>query len=131
MSYRRGLASTLSSMALPYGYTVTVWFSGELVRHEHPKPTVADIVLFVAGVVFAYGALRLSAGETDAASSGVGRHHVLRAGVVQLTGIAAAVSAAYGLGQLPALWAWPLAALGGTATYLGIVAVERSLEVSG
>lgn len=129
MSYRRGLASTLSSMALPYGYTVTVWFSGELVRHEHPKPTVADIVLFVAGIVFAYGALRLAAGEAEDASSGAGRHRVLRAGVVHLTAIAAAVSAAYGLGHLPELWAWPLAALGGTATYLVIVAVELAFDV--
>jgi hypothetical protein len=115
-------------MALPYGYTLTVWCSGELVRHEHPQPTVADIVLFVAGAVFAYGALRLSAGETDAASSGAGRHHLLRAGVVHLSAIAAAVSAAYGLGHLPALWAWPLTALGGTTAYLVIVAVELAFE---
>jgi hypothetical protein len=57
-SYVHGLRSVLQGVALPYGYTVTVWSSGQELIHVRGVPPVWEVFLFAAGAVSAYATLR-------------------------------------------------------------------------
>jgi hypothetical protein len=127
--YRNGLAATLTAVALPYGYTLTVWSAGELLRRAHPPPGVAEIILFVAGAACSYGALRFAVGNAEEPLSGIGRYRVARAGTVHLAAITAAVGVAAALATVPGFAAWPLVPFCSTASYLAIVALEQAFEV--
>jgi hypothetical protein len=127
--YRNGLAATLSSLALPYGYALTVWSSGELVRRASPPPTVADVFLFLLGAVAAYAALRLTIGDIEISSSGMGKDHVVRAGAIHLTALFGAAGIAFVLAKLPPPSAWALTPLCSTGAYLLVVALEQAFEV--
>jgi hypothetical protein len=127
--YRDGLAATLSSLALPYGYAITVWSSGAFVQRASPPPTAADIFLFILGAVAAYAALRVVIGEIEVSSSGMGRNHMLRAGVIHMTGLFGAAAVAYLVARLAPPAVWALTPLCSTLTYLMIVACEQAFEV--
>lgn len=127
--YRQGLAAALTATALPYGYTLTVWSSGEFLRQAQRAPSLADIFLFVVGAAASYGALRLAVGDTGEQRSGIGRHRILRAGTVHVVAITGAAGVAAGLATVPAPAAWPLTSFGSTLSYLAIVALEQAFEV--
>jgi hypothetical protein len=132
-SYRAGLRSAVQGAALPYGYTVTMWSSGQVLIHFHGVPSLALVALFAAGALAGYGVLQAVAGGRDAAP-GVGLGggpSWIRGGGIQLgaVGLTLAAVAAAGALLTPAL-SW---ALGGMATvvgYLGIVALECALQAA-
>ncbi len=127
--YRRGLAATAAQVALPYGYTLSIWSSGELVRHYHSPPSVAEIFLFIFGAAAAYAVLRFAGGEIERDTSGVGKGHILRAGGIHVIAIFGGAGVGAALAHVSTPAAWPLASLGATATYLSVVAVEQAFEV--
>jgi len=129
VDYRQGLAAALTETALPYGYTLTVWSSGELLRRAHPPPGLTAIFLFILGAAAGYGALRVAVGDAAEHRGGMGRHRIIRAGAVHLAAIAGAAGVAAALAAVPGLLVWPLAPLGSTVTYLGTVALEQAIEV--
>jgi hypothetical protein len=128
-AYRRGVAAVLAATALPYGYTLTVWSSGELLRAAHGVAGPGDIVLFVVGAAAGYAILRLAVGNVAPPGGGVDRRRAVGTGAVQVAAIAAALALAAAVATAPAAVAWPLAPLVSTSVYLGVVAVERSREL--
>ncbi len=127
--YRRGLAATAAQVALPYGYTLSIWSSGELVRRYHSPPSTAEIFLFILGAAAAYAVLRIAGGEIERDTSGTGKGHILRAGVIHVVAIFGGAGVGAALAHVSAPAAWPLTACGATAAYLSVVAIEQAFEV--
>lgn len=125
-AYFRALQTALHGAGLPYGYAVTVWATGSALAGEHGVPTKAEIFLFAAGATMAYGGLKLLTRETGGeAKKPLSRSpHLVRAGVVHLAAIGAAITAALLIAQIPSSAAWLLAALAATVLYLGVSSVE-------
>ena len=48
---RQALARVTSILAIPYGYTVTLWCAGALIVADHGFPTRMNVLLFAAGAV--------------------------------------------------------------------------------
>lgn len=129
--YVRALSAALDTAALPYGYTLTVWASGQATIHHRGAPNVGQIALFVAGAAVAYGALRMVAREREREVSGqIGSPHVLRAGAVHVVAIAAAIGLAALLARIGSGAAWPLASFAATLAYILVSTVELLLEAS-
>jgi hypothetical protein len=130
LPYLDGLATTLSSAAVPYGYAVAIWSSGALLVNRHSTPHVVDVILFAAGTVAGYAILRLASRNGEPRRpEGIGRHSVLRGGAVHLASISAGIAAAGLLARLPAPGAWVAAPLAATVLYLGGTAISEAREI--
>ena len=131
LPYVDGLASTLASAAVPYGYAVAIWSSGALLMNRHSTPHVVDVVLFAAGAAAAYGVLRLGSRNGEVREpQGIGQHNVLRGGAVHLVAISAAIAVAGLLARLPSPAAWVAAPIAATALYLGGTALSEAREIA-
>jgi hypothetical protein len=130
--YRTGLRAAANGAALPYGYTVTMWSSGQVLIHYHGVPSLGLVWLFAAGALAAFGLVQLAS-----RSAGAGADLTLaggpswpRAGTIQALGVATSLGIVTAAGSLlPAGLSW---AAGGMATvlgYLGVVGVEHALQV--
>ena len=128
-AYLRAVQTVLYGAGLPYGYAITVWSAGSALVGEHGMPTSAEIFLFAAGATSAYGALTLlterTGGEADTPLSR--SPHPLRAGLIHLTAIGAAITAAMLVAQIHGSAAWLLATLAATLLYLCVSSVESTL----
>ena len=130
MRYVDGLATTLTSAAVPYGYTLVVWSTGSVVSARHRHPDVVDVALFAAGAAAAYGALRLVGRHgTASGPAGIGRYRIVRAGLVHVTAIALAMTAAALLSRVGGPAAWSAAPFASTFVYLGGTAVDEALKL--
>lgn len=132
--YRAGLRSAVQTAALPYGYTVTMWSSGQVLIHFHGMPTLAMIALFAAGALGGYAVLQavaLGSDPPDDVALGSSGGWIL-GGALQLAAVAVTLLAVAAVGALfPAAVSW---ALGGMATvlgYLGVVGLELARQVHG
>ena len=116
----RGIQTALFNMALPYGFSVTVWGAGTILTRSRGTPHVGDVMLGAAGVVLAYGALQLLGRRADAAADeqlgSAGRP--LLGGALHVLAIAGALGAAALLAEISSWLAWPLAFFAATAVYL-------------
>ncbi|MFP5363869.1 MAG: hypothetical protein ACLGI5_14185 [Thermoleophilia bacterium] len=125
-SYRAGLDVALHGTGLPYGYTVTIWGTGQLLIDGHGTPSVGLIVLFAAGAAAAYGVLRLAAHDVSASPQRQlsDSPHLLRAGAFHLAAIGGALGIATLVGELSSAIVWPLGGFAATVVYLGVAALE-------
>ena len=125
-AYFKALQTALHGAGVPYGYAVTVWATGSALAGEHGSPTTAEIFLFAVGATSAYGGLMLLTGETGGeAEKPLSRSpHLVRAGLVHLTSIGAAITGALLVAQIPSSAAWFLATLVATLLYLSVSSVE-------
>ncbi len=131
LPYVDGLATTLSSAAVPYGYAVAIWSSGALLMNRHSTPHVVDVILFAAGTAAGYTVLRIGSRNGEPRRpEGLGRHSMLRGGAVHLTSISAGIAAAGLLARLPAAAAWAVAPLAATVLYLGGTAISEAREIA-
>ncbi|MDQ3647565.1 MAG: hypothetical protein M3433_03080 [Actinomycetota bacterium] len=132
-AYFRALQTALYGAGLPYGYAVTVWATGSALAGEHGVPTEVEIFLFAMGATSAYGGLRLLTGEAGGeAEKPLSRSpHLVRAGLVHIAAIGAAITAALLIAQIPGSAAWLLATLAATLLYLGVSSVEVATVESG
>lgn len=129
LRYRAGLDTALHGAGLPYGYTVTIWGSGQLLIHAHGTPGVGLILLFVTGAAAAYGLMKVA---SDGASAEPqlqlsGSAHLLRAGAIHLAAIGSALGAAALVAVISSEVAWALGGFAATAVYLGVSAVEMAI----
>ncbi len=128
--YLIGLGSALHGAGLPYGFTISIFASGQALVHFHGPPRPASLFLFAAGAATAYGVLKLVSrhalvplGHQLGASP-----HPVRAGVIHVAAINVAIASAMVAGRLlPAAAAWPSAGLLATLIYLSVVGVEMTL----
>jgi len=125
-AYFRALQTALYGAGLPYGYAITVWATGSALAGEHGPPTSAEIFLFAVGATTAYGGLMLLTGESGGeAKKPLSRSpHLVRAGVVHLVAIGAAITAALLVAQIQSSGAWFLATLVATLLYLALSSME-------
>ncbi len=129
-SYLLGLGSVLHGAGLPYGFTITVFASGQGLVHFHGSPTVAFLFLFAAGGAAAYGLLKLLSRQAVAplARQLGASPHPVRAGVIHVAAMNLAIGSSMITARLlPATAAWPLGALFATFLYLSVVGVEMAL----
>ena len=126
---RRGVRSAVVGSALPYGYTVTTFATGQSVVHAHGSPSAGLLLLFALGAGGAYGLLRgLSRGVGATGHVQLGEStRLIRSGAIQGAAVAVAILAATAAARLPELEAWPAASFAATLLYLGVLAVELSL----
>ena len=132
-AYLVGIRSALHGAGLPYGFTITVFCSGQGLVHFHGRPGVGLLLLFAAGSASGYGLLKLLSrraavplGRQLGASS-----HTLRAGFVHIAAIGLAIGSAMVAGAaLPPIAAWPMGGCLATFIYLSSVAVEMALMES-
>ncbi len=123
--YFRALQTALHGAGVPYGYTLSVWSTGSALVGEHGPPEQLEIFLFALGATSAYGGLRLLTWETGGEADDLTRSpNLLRAGVVHLAAIAAAIAAALLMARIESTAAWFLAALVATLLYLAVSSVE-------
>ena len=94
-----GLDAALHGAGLPYGYTVTVWSSGQLL--------IAD---------------------TGRRGGGLSDSHVVRTGAMHVTSMAAAIGAVAFLALIPAGIAWLLGGFAATVLYLGGTGIVLGLR---
>lgn len=130
-AYARAIEATLHGAALPYGYTLTFWGSGEALAQLRGKPSLWDIGLFVAGAALAYALLRWSTrgAQPRLTASALGADpHLLRAGALHAGAIALAIASAAVLARIPAGVAWPAGSFAATALYLLGTAVDLGLR---
>jgi hypothetical protein len=129
--YVAGLDAALHGAGLPYGYTVTVWASGQMLIVHHGTPGTAAVFAYAGGAALAYGLLRLS---TNGASSEIDAselaadEHLVRNGAIHIASIAAAIGAVTLLALVPTAVVWPLGGLCATVVYLGGTAVVMALR---
>ena len=124
--YFRALQTALHGVGVPYGYAVSVWATGSALLGEHGPPSTPEIFLFAVGATTAYGGLRLLTWETgkEADRPITKSPNLLRAGIVHLAAIAAAIAGALLIAKVDGTAAWFLATLVSTLLYLGIMSVE-------
>lgn len=54
MGFLRMLSRTVTSLDLPFGYTLTVWSSGAIALEHFGVPSLLDALLFLLGAIGAY-----------------------------------------------------------------------------
>jgi hypothetical protein len=130
-AYRAGLRSAVQTAGLPYGYTVTMWSSGQVLIHFHGIPSLGLVALFAGGALLGFAVLRIATAERDAAAAGnlaAGPSWVRGGGIQAVAvGVTLAMVAAFGSLLAPA----PSWAAGGMATvvgYLGVTGLEYALQ---
>jgi hypothetical protein len=128
--YRAGVDTALHGSGLPYGFTLTIWGSGQVLIHHHGPPGIGLVFLFALGAVASWGGLRvLSQGASNATGLQLeASPHLVRAGVLHVTAIGAAIGAAALVGNIDSDVAWPLGAFAAVTVYLCVSAVELTLR---
>ena len=121
----------MGSAGLPYGYTVTMWSSGQVLIHFHGTPSLGLVALFAAGALLGYGLLQLATGPPDAASDlqlGASPNW-LRGGAIQALAVAATlVTVAMAGWLLPPALSWISGGMATVLGYLGVTGVEYALQ---
>ena len=132
-SYVHGLRSVLQGVALPYGYTVTVWSSGQELIHVRGVPPVWEVFLFATGAVSAYAVLRgvTPAPAGEAAPQIGSTPSGGRALAIQIVAIGSAIGAVTLLALMDSWITWPLGGFAATALYLAVASIEPALRAAG
>jgi hypothetical protein len=129
--YLDGLATTLASAVVPYGYTLVVWTSGAFAQFHHGTPHPKDAIAFAVGAAATYGVLRVLArnGETGP-PRGLAREGLLQAGALHVASIAAGIAVAWALARVGGAWGWFLPVLGGSGVYFAGTGLDEALKPS-
>lgn len=128
--YAGALDAAVKGAALPYGYTVTIWSSGQVLIDRGGKPGVGSVFGVLLGAVAAFGVLRLSTLGADAdtdASQLAAAHHAIRTGVIHVATIAATVGSVALIALIGSWIMWPLGGFSATALYLGGTSVALAV----
>ena len=118
--YLAGLHSAVDRAGVPYGYTVTIWTSGQVLIIARGTPPAVLLPAFAGGAALGYLALAALIGR-----SGDGREPVTRLSLRVASAIAAQVATimvAIGsvalVSEAPAGVAWPAGGFLATTVYL-------------
>ncbi|HET8756021.1 MAG TPA: hypothetical protein VFM58_08430 [Solirubrobacteraceae bacterium] len=126
--YLAALQSALDRAGVPYGYTITIWTSGQLLADERGTPPVWLLPAFAAGAVVAYGLLAVLVGRWSGEPPPEGApERLARATVIQIVAIALAIGAVALVGETPDAVAWPAAGFAATAVYLTGIALALAI----
>jgi hypothetical protein len=122
----------VSASATPYGYTVSLWCSGAVLMHSHPRPGTGEVFLFAAGALSGFALLgAIAHGRLRAAAPlGPGREGVV-AGLLHWFAVGIAVGAVALLAEIPSWIAWPLGSFAATTLYLVGATLQLALVARG
>jgi hypothetical protein len=131
-TYLGAIDAVLRGAAVPYGFTLTVWASGEVMIDALGKPSVASVFGVVLAAAAAFGLLRLGSrgarSVVDASELAAG-HAALRTGAVHVAAMAAAVGAVALLALIRTWVVWPVGAFTATLVYLGGTSVAMAIRM--
>jgi hypothetical protein len=127
------LHTVLDRAGIPYGYTVTLWTSGQVLIGLRGTPRGALLPAFAGGAALGYVALAVAFGTgrqmpTDGDSVAAGRR--LAVLLAQVVAIAVAVGAVALVGEAPPAIAWPGGGFVATTLYLGGSATVVALRTA-
>jgi hypothetical protein len=108
-----------------------MWSSGQVLIHFHGTPSPALVALFAAGALAGFGVLRLAAAKPDgAAELHLGASpNWMRGGSVQAVAVATTLVTVAAAGAwLPPALSWVLGGMATVLGYLGIAALELTLQ---
>jgi hypothetical protein len=131
--YPGAVDAVLRGAAVPYGYTLTVWASGEVMIDKLGKPGVGSVFGVVVAAAAAFGLLRLvsrDAGPTVDASELAAGCDALRTGIVHVATMVAAVGAVALLALIGTWLVWPLGAFTATVVYMGGTSVAMAIRAA-
>jgi hypothetical protein len=115
---RAALGTIVAASAAPYGYTVTLWSSGALLR-SHGTPHVAEVFGFVAGALAGFGLMAvLARGALARMESLDDATDRVWAGALDWLAVGVTVGAVALLAEMHGWKAWPLGSFAATALYL-------------
>ena len=128
--YRAGVENAQHGSALPYGFTLTVWGSGQVLIDHRGQPAIGMVFLFVAGAAAAWGVLRLASREASADPDAQleSSPHVIRTGAIHVAAIGGAIGAAALVGNIDSGTAWPLGGFAAVTVYFCVTAIEMSVR---
>lgn len=113
------LGTIVSSSAVPYGYTVSLWSAGALLVHFRGAPNVGDVFLFAAGALTGFALLGARARPVLAVSGPIeGSAKPVVVGVLHWLSVGVALSAAALLAEIESWVAWPLGSFAATTLFL-------------
>jgi hypothetical protein len=119
------LGTMVSASAAPYGYTVSLWSTGALIMHYRGSPGVAEVFLFAAGALLAFGLVGLGVRpilrQEDPIDAG---HERVLVGALHWFSVGAAAGAAALIGHIHSDVDWLLASFAATALYLVISSMQ-------
>lgn len=122
---RAALSSIVVSSAAPYGYTLAIWSSGALILRARGLPTVAEILLFVAGAIVGFNVLGLIVEETLGQTMSIeNRRDRLLAGGLDWLALGVVVGAVSLLSEIPSWVPWLVGPLAATLLYLLIASLQ-------
>ena len=131
MRYLDGLATTLASAAVPYGYSLMVWSSGALATQHHGSPRTGDVASFAGGAVAAYVLLRLATRHREVEQPlGLVGDGLLITGAIHLASLAASVLVAAYASAIGGELGWALSPFAGTGVYLLGTALAETVVVA-
>jgi hypothetical protein len=130
-AYRAGLRSAVDTAALPYGYTVSMWSSGQVLIHFHGTPSLGLVALFAGGALVGFAFLRTAIAGRDAqpARQLTGGPRWARGGGIQALAVAVTLATVAVAGSLltPAL-SWAAGGLATVVCYLGVTSLEYAFQ---
>jgi hypothetical protein len=123
-----GLDTALDRASLPYGYTVTIWSSGQVLIDLRGTPSAWLAPSYALGALCGFGLLKLVARR--AGSSGDDRLAGSRAWawVVQFATIAASVGVVALVGRIQSGFVWSAGGFLATTVYLAGMAAMTVIE---
>lgn len=132
MHLRSALSEVAESATLPFGYSLGVFSTGQLVARRHGPPSLLELLLYALGAVVAYAGLRAVAGDDGGRSRRRGESRgdprALTTAAAHAATIAGAIGGAALAARVPGMAAWPLGGLAFTAIYLVGSALERTIR---
>jgi hypothetical protein len=119
--YAAGLSATLQGASIPYGYTLSVWCTGEILTSLRGSPSPALAIAFVGGAAAAFALLRWVAREVQpdvTPGRGSETPRLAAAIATQIAAIGAVIGCVTLLGHVRSGLDWSLAGFVLTAVYL-------------
>ena len=125
--YRHSLATVLTSAAVPYGVTLTVWASGASLSHFRGAPKLFEIFLFALGGVAGYACAAAAVTRVVANPPPPAPRAMAVTGMLHALSIGVALGAVSLIANVESWVAWPLGGFAGIGAYLAVVGIEYSL----
>jgi hypothetical protein len=122
---RSSLATVIPASAAPYGYTLAIWSSGAVLLRSDGRPSLGDVLTFVAGAIAGFNLLGvLSIGVMGHVEPIESRQDRVLAGVLDWVALGAVVGAVSAISGIHGWAPWLLGPLTATVLYLLVASLQ-------
>lgn len=123
-----GLDAALERAGLPYGYTITIWSSGQVLIDARGTPGAWLVPSYALGALCGFGALKLAARGANPMLLRDVRAPAVPAWILQFATIAAALGAVALVARIDSSLVWIVGGFVATFVYLGGMAATVLLR---